>query len=76
MEIVIAIVSAILPSLIQQLESQLGYKPTAGDVSGVSAFVAEVSAIIEKYIPSFLRPSVEEIEKLVADLIEKELQKV
>lgn len=76
MEIVTGIISAILPSLIKEIESQTGFKPSSGNLSGVAALIAEINPIIEKYIPSYLKPSLEEVEKIVSDLVEAELKKL
>lgn len=65
------LVSALVPVLMQVAESLLNVQPQPNDPSWVAGLIAEMVGLVQKYIPSWLAPSVQEVEALVAAEIEK-----
>lgn len=65
------LITTLLPVLIQIAEGVLGVKPNPQDASWVAALIQEIVGLVQKYIPAWLLPSVEEIEMLVAAEVEK-----
>lgn len=71
--IVEVLVSTLVPILVQEAEALLGVTPNPNDNSWVAALIQEMVGLIQKYIPAWMAPSVQDIEQLVAAEIEKVL---
>lgn len=69
-------IQALLPVLLQIAESAMGVKPDANDSNWVAGLIKEVVVLVNKYIPSWLLPEMDELEHFIAAEIEKLLGKV
>jgi hypothetical protein len=69
--IVQELISLIVPCLIQEAESLLKINVNPKDPSWVAGMINEIVVLLQKWIPGWLMPSVQEVEQLVAAEIEK-----
>jgi phage-related protein len=69
--IVQQLITMLVPILIQIAESALHVTPNPNDPSWVAGLINEIMSLIQKYIPSWLMPTVQEVEALVAAEVEK-----
>jgi hypothetical protein len=76
MSLIQTLITTILPVLLQIAEAALGVKPDPTDASWVAALLKEIVGLVQKFIPSWLLPPVQELEALIAAEIEKLLGKV
>jgi hypothetical protein len=74
--IIQSIIQVLVPILVQEAEALLKVTPNPTDPSWVAGLVKEIAVIIEKFIPSWLAPSIDDIMTVVAAEIEKYLPKV
>jgi phage-related protein len=66
-----SLITTLVPILVNIAESLLNVTPTPNDPSWVAGLINEIMSLIQKYIPAFLMPSIQEVEALVAAEIEK-----
>lgn len=69
-----SLISSLVPVLISVAEEAMGVKPNPQDSGWVSGLINEIVGLIQKYIPAWLSPSVQEIEQLVSAEVEKVLK--
>ena len=70
------LITMLIPLLVQEAEQLLGVVANPTDASWVASLVAEIAKLVESFIPSWLAPSLQEIEQLVVAELEKILPKV
>ena len=77
MALLMSILSALIPGLIQEIDNLItNGKASPSDLDAVPALVKEVLALVQKYIPSWAAPLMPEIEQLISDLVAKEVAKL
>lgn len=60
-----------LPMIVQLIESETGVAPNPNDASWVKGLIAEVVSLVQKWIPAWALPAVEDVEAFVAAEVEK-----
>ena len=75
MQLLQLMIGSLVPVLLQIAEQSMGVKPDPQDPSWVAGLISEVVGLVQKYIPSWLLPEVEELEQLIAAEVEKLLKK-
>lgn len=76
MEIILSILSGLVPALISQAEGLIGKPADSKDLDWVHGMVREIVQAIEKGLPGWAKPPLDEIEKLVVQLVQAELEKL
>ena len=65
------LVTILVPILLQIIEEASGVTPNPNDPSWIAGLIGEIVSLIQKFIPSWLAPSIVDLEQLVAAELEK-----
>lgn len=70
-----SLISTLIPILVAEAESLLGSKPDPSNHAWIVGLVNEVVSLLDKSLPSWIRPSEEAVKSLVEDAIAKLVSK-